>query len=72
MSERIELARISATWLPPMAVLLWWMLKLNCENRDFGKSLLIHKWYSNLWFVISVICLWTVMVEIVITRLTGD
>lgn len=57
---------MAVTWLPPMMMLVWWMLRLNHEKR---KSVMIHKWYTNIWFVVLGIAVWAVMIDIIMLRL---
>jgi hypothetical protein len=60
---------MAVTWLPPMAMLLWWMIRLNREKRAAGRSIMAHKWYTNIWFVLLGIAVWAVMIDIIMLRL---
>jgi uncharacterized membrane protein len=71
MHERNEIIRIGITWLTPLIVLGCWMFRINREKAKFGSSILVKKWYSNIWFVILMICLWAVVIDIIVARING-
>jgi hypothetical protein len=57
---------MAVTWVPPLVVLLWWMLRL---NREKNTSLIANKWYTNIWFVLLMIAGWAVAIDIIMLRL---
>jgi hypothetical protein len=57
---------MAVTWVPPLVVLLWWMLRL---NREKNASLIANKWYTNIWFVLLMIAGWAVAIDIIMLRL---
>lgn len=61
---------MAVTWFPPLIMLAIWVIAIRIEWKSKGKSEIVNRWYTNVWFVILAICVWAVGVDLIFLRLS--